>query len=226
MKSATENSRRKFIGNLAMAAGATAGLSAVPTSLFASQFSKYETHNDADEWFKQVKGAHKVVFDAPEPHGGYPFIWPWVFLNTNNQSGTADADMTAMVVLRHNAMPFALEDSVWAKYKLGEVFQIKDNNTGEFALRNTYYKPQGKDFPAPGIDGLKNLQDRGAMFCVCKMAISVYGALIAQGMGLDATKVIDDLTNAVLPGVQLVPSGVWALGRAQQNGCAYIYAGG
>jgi intracellular sulfur oxidation DsrE/DsrF family protein len=30
----------------------------------------------------------------------------------------------------------------------------------------------------------------------------------------------------LLPGVQVVPSGVWAVGRAQEKGCGYCYAGG
>jgi len=28
-----------------------------------------------------------------------------------------------------------------------------------------------------------------------------------------------------LPGIQPVPSGVWAIGRAQEHGCAYCFAG-
>ena len=44
-------------------------------------------------------------------------------------------------------------------------------------------------------------------------------------MSLDSNDVYNDMVNGVLPGVQLVPSGVWALGRAQQNGCGYIFAG-
>jgi len=31
--------------------------------------------------------------------------------------------------------------------------------------------------------------------------------------------------NGVLPDIQIVPSGVWALGRAQEKGCGYIFAG-
>jgi intracellular sulfur oxidation DsrE/DsrF family protein len=30
----------------------------------------------------------------------------------------------------------------------------------------------------------------------------------------------------VHPGIQVVPSGVWALERAQKHGCAYVFAGG
>lgn len=208
-----------------MAAGATAGLSAISSPLFSKPSANNEVFRNADEWFKKVKGSHKAVFDATEPHDGYPFIWPWVFYNTNNESGTPDNDMTAVVVLRHNAMPFALEDSVWKTYKLGEFFGIKDY-TKSPALRNPYYEPKNGDYPAPGIDGIKRLQERGVMFCVCNMAITVYGGLIAQKHEQDPAKVRKDLLDAVLPGVQVAPSGVWALGRAQENGCAYIYAGG
>jgi len=29
----------------------------------------------------------------------------------------------------------------------------------------------------------------------------------------------------VLPGIEVVPSGVWAVGRAQEHHCAYCFAG-
>jgi intracellular sulfur oxidation DsrE/DsrF family protein len=44
-------------------------------------------------------------------------------------------------------------------------------------------------------------------------------------MKLNAADVLKEWTANVLPGVQIVPSGVWALGRAQEHGCGYIYAG-
>jgi len=44
-------------------------------------------------------------------------------------------------------------------------------------------------------------------------------------MNLDKAEVYKDLIAGVLPGIQIVPSGVWALGRAQENGCGYIFAG-
>jgi len=44
-------------------------------------------------------------------------------------------------------------------------------------------------------------------------------------MGLDAKDVYKDMIDGLLPGIELVPSGVWALGRAQENGCGYIFAG-
>ena len=63
------------------------------------------------------------------------------------------------------------------------------------------------------------------MFCVCNLALNVYSGAVAQQMGQDPTEVYEEWKDAVLPGIQLVPSGVWALGRAQEEGCGYIFAG-
>ncbi|MEO0331005.1 MAG: hypothetical protein AAF223_04870, partial [Bacteroidota bacterium] len=153
-------------------------------------------------------------------------IWSWAFMLTNNQTNVSDNEMTSMVVMRHNAIPFAMENELWKKYNFGEMFKITDNATQAPAVRNLYYEPQEGDYPLPGIDGIKAQQKRGAMFCVCELAITVYSAGAAQSMGLNAEEVKKEWIAGVLPGVQVVPSGVWALGRAQERECAYIYAGG
>jgi intracellular sulfur oxidation DsrE/DsrF family protein len=44
-------------------------------------------------------------------------------------------------------------------------------------------------------------------------------------MKMEADAVKKDWMSGLLPGIQPVPSGVWALGRAQENGCGYIFAG-
>lgn len=217
-----QSSRRMFVG--AIAAGAT-GLLSVPATMLANGVES-SGGADADAWFKKVKGKHRIVYDAPEPHNGFPMIWTWVYYKTNNDTGSPDNDVTAVVVLRHNAIPYAMEDRLWEKYKLGEFFKINDNNTNAPAIRNPLWMPQGKDYPLPGIDGIKALQDRGAMFCVCDMAIKVLSGFVAQGMDGDAEAVRQDWLAGILPGIQVVPSGVWAIGRAQENGCGYCYAGG
>lgn len=226
MNSMNDPSRRKFIGKLAAATGVTAGLSAMSLPMLAGTTAvDSKVYKDADVWFKKVKGSHRVVYDAPQPHDGFSFIWSWAFYNTNNQTGTQDNDMTAVVVLRHNAIPFAMEDKVWKKYKLGQAFKITDNTTGAAAERNPYYMPKDGDYPMPGIDGIKALQERGVMVCVCNLALTVDSAMVAQSMGLDPEVATQEWKAAVLPGIQVVPSGVWALGRAQENGCGYIFAG-
>ena len=73
--------------------------------------------------------------------------------------------------------------------------------------------------------GIDQLQASGAMFCVCDIAFTVYSAAVAKGMNLNADDVRKDWVSGRLPGIQPVPSGVWALGRAQEKQCAYIFAG-
>jgi intracellular sulfur oxidation DsrE/DsrF family protein len=214
-------SRRQFVGTLA--AGAT-GLLTLPGAAAAT--SAAATPSEAEAWFNKVKGTHRIVYDAPETHDGFPIIWSWVYYNTNNETGSTDKDLTAMVVLRHNAIALAMEDRLWEKYKFGEMFKINDNNTNAPAVRNPYWMPQGKDFPMSAIQGIKQLQERGALFCVCNMAIAVYSGFAAQAMGIPAEEIRKDWLSGILPGIQVVPSGVWAVSRAQEKKCAYCYAGG
>src|SRR5690606_33153056 len=219
--SVKENPRRRFLGQVL--AGTAAGISTLSLP-FGAQAGAGE--GDADEWFSRAKGKHRIVYDASEPHEGLPFIWSWVYYLTNNQTGTPDNDMTAMVVLRHNAIPFAMKDQLWEKYSFGEMFGVMDNTTTVSALRNPYYIPKEGDYPVPGIDGIKRLHERGAMFCVCEMALPVYSGMAAQKMELPPEDVKEDWISGVLPGIQIVPSGVWALTRAQKQDCCYIYARG
>ena len=51
------------------------------------------------------------------------------------------------------------------------------------------------------------------------------GSAVASKMNLDSDEVYKEMVDGILPGIQLVPSGVWALGRAQNENCAYIFAG-
>jgi intracellular sulfur oxidation DsrE/DsrF family protein len=63
------------------------------------------------------------------------------------------------------------------------------------------------------------------MFAVCNAAMTVYSAALAQGMNKKPEDILNEWKAGLLPGVQIVPSGVWAVGRAQEHGCAYCFAG-
>lgn len=224
METTVKNSRRNFMGRVLM--GATAGtLSVLTHPMYASMaHGDAKGLGDAEKWFDKIKGTHRVVYDGSYPHKGFPIIWNWAFYLSNNETGSKDEDITAMTVLRHDAIPFALPSGLWKKYALGKMFHVYTANGSPYE-RNPYYEPQEGDFPLPAIQGIKDLQSRGALFCVCNLALSVYSGAVAQQTGQDAGAIYDEWVTAILPGIQVVPSGVWALGRAQQKGCAYIFAG-
>lgn len=225
MKTNDSNSRRQFLGALAL--GATASTLSVLTNPIYADTPTFDSKkmSEAEDWFDNIKGKHRIVYDGSTPHAGFPVTWNWAFYLSHNGTGTLDDDITAMTVLRHKAIPLAFSTSLWEKYPIGEVFEINDNATGKPSLRNPYFEPQAGDFPLPQIQGIKAMIDRGAMFCVCDLATKVYSNAVATKMNLDPKAVYEEWVNAVLPGIQVVPSGVWALGLAQEHDCGYIYAG-
>jgi len=210
--------RRGFLGRFAAAAMGIGAASLTPALAEAA------TSNPADPkleaWFNKLNAAkHRVVFDAPESNSGFPAIWPRVYLLTTDASYPGEGS-AAMVILRHEALPLAFQDNLWSKYKLGETFKI---NSGDApATKNPYATITG--LPIPGL-GIAELLKSGALVGACDVAMTVYSSGAATKMGLDPATVKKEWIAGLLPGVQLVPSGVMAVARAQDFGARYIFAG-
>ncbi len=222
--------RRGFLETLLKGATTLGLLSlAMPIEVKAEPIIPVEPLSGDDAWFEKIKGKHRIVFDATQPHGIYPFAWPRVFLMSNEATGTTDKDCGVVVVLRHTAIPYAFENQLWEKYKFGEVFKADDPASNAPSMRNPFWQPKVGDFSAPGIGnvdiGINELQARGVLFCVCDTAITVFSAAVAQGMKQEAAEIKKDWLKGLLPGIHVVPSGVWAVGRAQEHGCKYCFAG-
>lgn len=224
------SSRRGFLGSLATGAAAL-GITtlASPLSMMASPDFSQQGLADAEAWFNKIKGKHRIVFDATRPHEIFPFAWPRVFLLTNAATGTQEKDCSVVVILRHDAIPYAMEDGLWAKYGFGELFKADDPATKQPATRNPFWKPAQGAFKVPGFGvisiGINELQESGVMFCVCDAAMTVYSAAVAGKMNMDAAEVKKEWVAGLLPNIQPMPSGVWAVNRAQEHGCSYCFAG-
>lgn len=223
-------SRRHFLGALATGAATLGFTSLAPLSVHAKTISESipnPTEDDPEAFLKGLHGKHKMVFDATEPHDIFPFAWPRVFLMTNEMTGASPKETNAIVVLRHAAIPFAMKDNLWTKYNFAEVFHVTDPKTKEHAVRNAFWQPKMGDFKVPGIGpvaiGINELQESGVRFVVCNMALTVYSAAVADKMKMSPEEVKQEWTAGLLPGIQPVPSGVWALGRAQEKGFGYCF---
>ena len=228
-KKVDNNSRRQFLGTIA--SGVTAiGLSSIISPLPVHAENNFlNGPDDPEKWFKQIKGQHRIVFDVPHPNEIFPFAWPRIFLVTNAATGTSEKDCSVLVVLRHTAIPYAMEDRLWAKYNFGEVFKANDPKTEKPSTRNPFWKPKQGDFNIPGVGvvpiGINELQDSGVLFCACDMALTVYSGVVAKSMHLDPDEVKKDWLSGILPGIKVVPAGIWAINRAQERGCSYCFAG-
>ena len=211
--------RRGFIGRVAATVAAAGLSSALPSTLGAENVSGFGSMDAAlDAWFGRIKGKHRMIFDAPEPNEGLVAIWPRVYLNT--MQATWPGEATAVVILRHAGLALALGDPVWAKYGIGEMFNIKDGDAP--AKRNPYATITG--LPIAGL-GIAELLKSGVLVGACDVALTIYSAGAAKKMGLDPDAVKKEWIAGLLPGVHVVPSGVLGVARAQELGCAYCFAG-
>jgi intracellular sulfur oxidation DsrE/DsrF family protein len=215
--------RRDFLGLAATAAVAGIGAMVPATGAVAAANG---TSTDFTRWLDTIPGTYKQLYDMPEVNGGMGLVWSFAFFMTGAPAyGIPQSDLGVVLVLRHNALPLALNDSAWAKYNLGEMFKINDPDTGAPAVRNAFYRsPNALQVPIPDAV-LEKLIARGVKVAVCGLAITVYSGMAAQKMGLKHEDVKKEWTDAVLPAIQIVPSGVVACNGAASRGCAYVFAG-
>jgi len=221
-------SRRRFLGTLAAGAGAV-GMATLPFQFPASADAETPGANpeNPDAWFNGINGKHRAVFDVSVPDGPFPFLGPRVFLLTNEKTGTPAKDCSVVVVVRHEAVPLVLGSTLWAKYRIGEATKVMDPDTNAPATRNIFWEPKSTDFVFPVMGhvriGVNELAADGVRFFACDAALTAMSAGVAQKTNQEASAVKQEFLANLLPGVHAVPSGVWALGRAQEHGCAYCY---
>ena len=94
-------------------------------------------------------------------------------------------------------------------------------DNGHPATRNVFATITG--LPISGL-GVLELLKSGVLIGVCSVALSVLAGSLAGPKG-DAGAVTKELMAGIYPGIQVVPSGVMAVGRAQEKGCNYCFAG-
>jgi len=205
--------RRSFLARLAAAGSALAAVVALP-STSAAQSSRAPTH-PADAWLDDLKGQHKNIYDCTSVENG-PMGWTFArnFLtaNTGPIYQLTDADVNAIVCVRHSATVYGFNDAVWAKYKLGESQKV--NEGGVPAVKN------------PQVKTANDLANRGVIVAVCGMATTRIARAVAAGAGMSAADVEADLrANLVTPTARVVAAGVIVTNRAQERGFAYTYVG-
>ena len=177
----------------------------------------------SDAWLDRIKGKHRQFFDATTANDGFALAFAMNFLDMNNDVyNLKDAELTAIVGLRHFAMPMALTDALWAKYKLGEFCKVTDPATKAPAVRNIFTHGEALIFPNSTIGLLK---DRNVMFTVCNVALVGLSSLLAAGAGVSPETARQEWKEGLLPGMIVVPVGVLAVNRAQERGCTYCYGG-
>ncbi|HEX4684024.1 MAG TPA: hypothetical protein VH277_15005 [Gemmatimonadaceae bacterium] len=204
-----------------MAAGAAAAaVGGWPRAADAEMPTAVGSGPVGDQWLARIKGKHKQYFDVVTPNP-----WGLAFgLNYLDSTKTAlslpDQDLTAVVGFRHMSMPLTLNDAMWAKYRIGEIIDVKDPKTNAPATRNIFRD----NVPMrAGLTYEQAIAQRGLVVVACNMALTVLSGMAAPKAGTTADKAKADWTANLLPGVFLAPSGVYAVNRSQEAGCTYCF---
>ncbi|MEO5814525.1 MAG: hypothetical protein ABIT20_04520 [Gemmatimonadaceae bacterium] len=212
--------RRGFIGKLFGGAAAITLLGATPSSLLAVSADE----GPGDDWMKELKGKHRTVFDMSAHGNGKPLTQAKNYLDAwRDAFKVPESDLNLVFGVHGNAIPIVLTDALWARFKIGEQYEVMDAGTKVAGVRNVFSVANAA---ASGLvtteQSVEGLQKRGVRFVVCMNTIA--GAtkkLAAAGLG-SADEIRAALMGGMLPGVITVPAMVVALTQLQERGVQYI----
>jgi hypothetical protein len=175
---------------------------------------------DGLNWPGKLKGRHRQVVDAYRVNDGRPLQFASTFLLTDAAPGSA----TSVVILRAQGLLVALNSAMWEKYKIGETFKIIDPETKASAVKNPFLNPKPGVLPTDDM-AVDRLLGKGAVFGACNVALHGLSKQLASNAGVSADDAAKEWAANLVPGIALLPSGVWGLNRAQEAGCTYCTGG-
>lgn len=223
------SNRREFIERL----GATAMLGVVPLSTLRAFESTTEVpQGQAPSWdFSWTNGLkarkHKACFDCAEVESGFG-VWRASVWEAQYQEalGAKPADVRTVLVLRHNAVVLAFQQSLWDQAKIGAESKVTHPITQQGTERNPSLMTSARDGVPAMADAfaLPQFISRGGIVLACNLALQFFTAGWAARGGITQEEATRRSIAALIPGVKLMPSGVMACVKAQEEGCVYVKA--
>ena len=220
--------RRDFLGWLgASTVLAAAGSPLRATPRPAAPAPTPPVSSDWDmSWVDRLHGKHKAVFDSPAVSEGAALFRAVMWRNQYKEVYGADpADFSAVIVIRHEGIPLAMNDAYWEKYRIGKEVKLKDEKTKKWTTINPI-RVTPPDTPPRWADfSLERFMAQGGTVLACNLA---FGEVVARVRKEEKLKTRDEAVarakEMLIPGIILQPSGVFAALRAQEAGCNYIMA--
>lgn len=215
--------RREFLAQLgalvaasSLDAGALKGMSSAQAPERAPEWDL--------SWLDKINAAkNRVVFDSEKVNDGGVVYGAEIVLNQFHEVyGTGDEATCPVIVLRGGAVAMGFNDSIWARYAIGEQAKVTDSATHAPSKRNIFWKPREGASEKAAAHSISELQKRGLICLVCNRALKGWANEFAEKTKQTEDVVYADMRANLIPGAYLVPSGIFALIRAQNSGCAYM----
>jgi intracellular sulfur oxidation DsrE/DsrF family protein len=215
--------RREFLEHLGVASAAILGTGALPLDASTSPPPNASSEPWDMSWLERLESAtYRAVIDANTLEEGYAADLAGGLIDTyRDVHGTSDDQVRIVIVARRAGTPLVLGDVVWEKYPLGEDTKMNDRDGAPYR-RNPFYRPRPGASPESAPNKLESLQKRGVILLVCNVALNNWVRGLAERTKRDVADVKKEVFANLVPGTTVMPSGVFALMRAQNAGCAYM----
>ncbi len=179
---------------------------------------------EKDDWLERP-AKHRVILDATEPdETGNALLWGSnIFRTSQHDYGVEGGDIALVVVLRHSAAAFGMNDAMWEKYGAGLSVRgdIKDPKTHAAPNKNIYNSRDYRELPSMG-NTLESVAKLGAQFAICSLSTRANAGIIARATNQKADAVYAELTSNLITNARMVPAGVVTVVHAEERGYALV----
>ena len=140
--------------------------------------------------------------------------------------GAKPSELSAVLVLRHNGIVLAMQQTYWDKYDVGKDKNVLHPVTQQGTDRNpALLSSKRGEVPEMFDDAaLDRFIARGGVALACDLALRDVVEVIQKKENASAEEARKRAIGMLVPGVILQPSGVFAALHAQDAGCKYIRA--
>lgn len=224
-------SRRSFLQHVAAVGALAAGsafTTACATTAGASGGVAAGAEPSASQWdmsWTKKLGKFRTAYDSPEINYAAALHYASAAASGYREALNVTREFTPVLILRHSASVMVLSDDMWKRLALGESTKMKDPTTGEPALRNPFIGHKSGD--GKGLVGadtaLDALMAAGAIVLTCNRALRGVASMLRQKeTHFTGQTAQEEVRRHVLPGVYVMPNGVFAVSAAQDAGCHYM----
>lgn len=192
---------------------------AAPEAVPTAAADTYDT-----QWPKRLTGKHKAVYDCPDIASGLGVIRAALVAGQyRDVLKVKPADISNVIVLRHDGIWLAMNQACWDAYGVGATRKVTHPMTEEPITKNPALLGGGTD-GVPAAFALPAQIAAGTIVLACAFAFQDVVGVIAKADKLSATDASAKAQGMVIPGIIMQPSGVFATTYAQEHGCVYVRA--
>lgn len=182
--------------------------------------------HEKDDWFDQLPGKHRLVFDTTAHDGlSDAILFANNFFRVNRTDyGLQNSDLAVVIVARHRSTPFGYNDAMWAKYgtTIAARAKVEDPKTKLAPKVNIFNSGDYGDLLSNRATTLDSLSKQGLQLAVCSISTRAYATSIAQAVDGNAETIYSELVGNLVANARMVPAGIVAVSRAQERGYSLV----